>query len=515
MSSGTAVLQALAEGKPPQQIAQDWFKAQMNLTPAALTRDSEGPLGLSWFHLITMSLVTALAGFMLTIYLVRMRRANALASRLTGTVPVASAARAPLPAVAPPVPSSSGVAVKPGAAKLVGTPSGPATTPAPSAAASTSAGTPARGALWKGRLQVVAIFRETPLVKTFRLRDPQGGPIPFVFLPGQFLTFSAEIDGKRVRRSYTIASSAAQMAYVDITIKREEEGIFSHYMHDKIVEGDPVDVTGPSGVFTFRGTEAESLVLIGGGVGITPLMAVIRYLADIAWPRQIFLVYGARSTEEFIFREELEFRQRRMRNLHVAATMSRSEGTSWMGAEGPITKEFLTQSVPDIATRHVHLCGPPGMMGAMKKLLAELGLPPEQVMTEAFGTAMGAVPPPGVTEVTLIQQPIAGQAAADAAAPPSATNTPTIGSAAATIRFSKSNKDVPLPPDKSVLEIAELVGVPIDYQCRVGTCGICKTKLLEGKVTMEVEDALTPEDKAQNIILACQAKSIGNLVVEA
>ncbi len=57
--------------------------------------------------------------------------------------------------------------------------------------------------------------------------------------------------------------------------------------------------------------------------------------------------------------------------------------------------------------------------------------------------------------------------------------------------------------------------MPIDYQCRVGTCGICKTKLLEGKVTMEVEDALTPEDKAQNIILACQAKSIGNLVVEA
>ncbi len=110
MSSGTAVLQALAEGKPPQQIAQDWFKAQMNLTPAALTHESEGPLGLSWFHLVTMSLLTALAGIMLTIYLVRMRRANALASRLTSAVPVASAARAPLPAAVPPVPSSSGVA---------------------------------------------------------------------------------------------------------------------------------------------------------------------------------------------------------------------------------------------------------------------------------------------------------------------------------------------------------------------------------------------------------------------
>jgi ferredoxin-NADP reductase len=265
---------------------------------------------------------------------------------------------------------------------------------------------------------------------------------------------------------------------------------------------------GPSGVFTFRGTEAESLVLIGGGVGITPLMAVIRYLADIAWPREIFLVYGARSTEEFIFREELEYRQRRMPNLHVAATMARSEGTAWMGVEGPITKEFLTQSVPDIAKRHVHLCGPPGMMQSMKKILAELGLPPEQVMTEAFGPAKGAVPPPGFTEVTPIH-PLGQQSSANA------EFAPAFGPATASISFSKSNKDVPLPPDKSVLEIAESAGVPIDSQCRVGTCGICKVQLLKGKVTMEVEEALTPEDKARNIILACQAKSIGNLVVEA
>ncbi|MFX6884298.1 FAD-binding oxidoreductase, partial [Acinetobacter baumannii] len=75
-------------------------------------------------------------------------------------------------------------------------------------------------------------------VKTFRLRDPEGGSIPFTFLPGQFLTYSAQIDGKTVRRSYTIASSAAQTAYVETTIKREDGGVFSDYMHDKIKEGD-------------------------------------------------------------------------------------------------------------------------------------------------------------------------------------------------------------------------------------------------------------------------------------
>lgn len=516
VKSGTTTLRALAEGKPPQQIAQDWFKSQLNLVTAAPAHGVGGPLGLSWFHLITMALVTAFGAAMLAIYLMRMRRANALVERLASAtpVPVTPVAPAPLPAapsVSPTSPSSAAAAVArtaptaaPAPAPSVGA---PATTPGPAAK-------PTPGGLWKGKLRVAAIFRETPNVKTFRLRDPQGGPIPFSFVPGQFLTYSAEIDGKLVKRSYTIASSAAQTAYVETTIKREEPGVFSDYMHDKIIEGDLVDVMAPSGVFTFTGTEADSVVLIGGGVGITPLMAAIRYLADTCWPGEIFLVYGAQTTEQFIFRDELEYLQRHMRNLHVAATMARAAGTSWMGAEGHITKEFLTQSVPELIKRRVHLCGPPGMMEAMKKIMAELGVPADQVKTEAFGPARGAVPPPGLTLVTPAQTP-AAQLAAIATPAPATAAAPMVGPATATVRFSRSNKIVPLQPDKTVLETAESVGVPIDYSCRVGICGTCKVPLLEGKVAMEVEEGLPPEDKARGMILACQAKSVGNLVVEA
>jgi len=499
VKSGTTVLRSLAEGKPPQQIALDWFKSEMNLAPDGPAQT--GLLGLSWFHLITMALVTAFAAAMLAIYLLRMRRANALIDRLTATpaVPVTAVAAPAVAAAAPPTLSQAMPTANapPGTAGSVLSSSAPAPN-----------NMPARTGLWKGQLRVAAIFRETPEVMTFRLRDPQGGPIPFTFAPGQFVTYSAEIGGKLVRRSYTIASSAAQTAYVETTIKREDKGIFSDYMHEKITVGDLIDVMGPSGAFTFSGKEADSVVLIGGGVGITPLMAAIRYLADIAWPGEIYLIYGARSTSEFIFRDELEHRQRRMPNLHVAATMARSAGTSWMGAEGPINKEFLTQSVPDLTKRHIHLCGPPGMMQAIRTLLADLGVPADQVKTEAFGPALGAVPPPGVTEVASIN-------GVNAAATTLATGAPAIGPATASIRFSKSNKVAALPPDKSVLEIAESAGVPIDFSCRAGICGVCKTKLLEGKVTMEVEEALTPDDKAQGIILACQAKSIGNLVVEA
>jgi ferredoxin len=142
------------------------------------------------------------------------------------------------------------------------------------------------------------------------------------------------------------------------------------------------------------------------------------------------------------------------------------------------------------------------MMEALKRTLSEIGVPPEQVKTEAFGPAFGAVPPPGRT---IIESPV----------PKNAEGGAVIGPATASIRFAKSGKLAPLPPDRSVLEVAESIGVPIDYSCRAGTCGICKTRLLEGKVTMEVQDALTEEDKASGLILACQAKSIGNLTVEA
>jgi ferredoxin-NADP reductase len=509
VSSGTAALRALAEGTSPPQIALDWFKGQLNLPATSPAHTSNGPLGLSWFHVTAMGMLTVFAAAMIGIYFARMRRANALVDRLSN----AAAAPVAMPAPPPTAPPPASPTTRPSLTVPTAAAAAPSQSVAPTSSAA-PASTPAPTRPWKGKLRVAAIFDETPNVKTFRLRDPQGGPIPFTFVPGQFLTYSAEIDGKAVRRSYTLASSAAQTAYVETTVKREEQGIFSGYLHDKIREGDLVDVLGPSGLFTFRGTEAESVVLIGGGVGITPLMAAIRYLNDIAWPGEIFLVYGARSLDDFIFREELEYLQRRHPNLHVAATMTRAAGTPWMGPVGPITKELLVQAVPELAKRQVHLCGPPGMMEAMKKILAELGVPAGRVKTEAFGPALGAVPPPGVTVVEPVER---SAAAAFGAAAPSAPiiDAPAIGPATASIRFARSNKTAPLPPDLSVLEVAESVAVPIDYSCRVGVCGVCKTQLLEGTVTMEVQDALTPEDKAKNIILACQAKSIGNLVVDA
>ena len=186
-----------------------------------------------------------------------------------------------------------------------------------------------------------------------------------------------------------------------------------------------------------------------------------------------------------------------------------------MGEEGPVSKEFIARAVPEIARRRVHICGPPPMMVAVKAALAELGVPTEQIRTEAFGPAKGLVPatpmpatpvPATTVPATTVPAPGAGPPIVAAVALPTAT---------AHVEFSTSGKTAPLQPDQTVLEAAEAIGVAIDYSCRVGTCGICVVRLMAGTVTMEVEEGLLPEDKARGMILACQAKSIGNLVVEA
>jgi ferredoxin-NADP reductase len=485
--SGLAAHRALAEGKAPRDIALQWFKQEMNLSaPATGPEAPGGPFGLSWFHFFVMAVLIAFAAVMVWLYFHKMRRASELLARLTSGGPTAAAARgAPAPpgpvAIPPPPVRSPGGG--PSTPAVAGTGAGPAT-------AIPTFPAPPRAEPWSGLLRVARIFQETADVKTYRFTPPEGGPLPFSYLPGQFLSLTVRQADKPVRRSYTIASSPTQRDYVEITVKRVEQGVVSGYLHDKVKEGDRLEVSAPFGSFTFTGKEADSIVLIGGGVGITPLMTVIRYLTDHGWPQDIFLLYSCRTSRDFIFREELEYLQRRYANLHVVASMTRAAGTEWMGPTGRLTRELIAQSVPDIAARLIHLCGPPPMMEAVKGILTDLRVPPERVRTESFILARGKPEP----ERQVLE---------------------TKPAPAATVTFAKSGKSAPLPPGRTVLEVAEGIGVEIPNVCRMGVCGVCKTRLLSGSVTMAVQDALTPEDKAKNLILACQAKSTVPISVEA
>ena len=230
----------------------------------------------------------------------------------------------------------------------------------------------------------------------------------------------------------------------------------------------------------FAGHESDRVVLIGGGVGITPMMSVIRSLTDRAWTGDIHLIYSVRTKTDVIFGEELAQLAAKHPNLKLHITYS--------SESGHLTREIIEAAVPDLRRGPILVCGPGPMMTAMRALLVGMGIPDADVLEEAFvspGSSGTDAPTEAVTDG--IKQ----------------------------VQFARAKKSVELPGGLTVLEAAEDCGVTIPYECRSGICGQCKTKLVSGRVVMESQDALTAADKAKGLILACQAQPVGDVVVDA
>lgn len=519
--SGLAAHRALAEGTSPRNVALQWFKQEMNLLPPREGKQAHGILGLSWFHFYVMLLLIGFAVAMLFLYFFKMRRAAALLNRLaedSGSVnpPPAAAPEKPAATAAVEVKSSDGgdppsnsqtTSARPPTsqeAKSPATASAECCNDSTEVCATEEEQSTDQPDISKGllpvakkklcRLRVAQIYQETVDVKTFRLVACHGGGIPFSYLPGQFLTLTMPTGDKPIRRSYTMSSSPTQGYFCEITVKREEQGAGSRYLHDAVKVNDTLEVQAPSGKFVFTGKEADSIVLISGGVGITPMMSITRALTDMGWNGDIYFIAACRDPEHLIFQSELKRLQARHPNLHVFIAMSRIAKDADGYHRGRLSKDRLAEWVPGIASKWIHLCGAPPMMDAVKQMLAELAVPREKIHTENFGSQQK--PQARAAEREKIQK------------------TPPVEKAG-TVTFQKSDTSTEFLPDETVLEASERVDVNIDYSCRTGSCGVCRVKLLSGSVTMEVEDGLDPDDKASGMILACQAKSTGNLEIDA
>lgn len=347
---------------------------------------------------------------------------------------------------------------------------------------------PATGKIkWSGHLVVTDIAAAADDVKTFRLAMPNGAPIPFAFLPGQFLTLHDGPDGAPARRSYTIASTPTRSDTIEITVKREPTGLVSRWLHDVIKPGDTLKVLAPNGSFVFTGEEAPAVVLIGGGVGITPLMSVARYLGDRRWPGAVHMILGFRKPSGYLFRAEIAALASQLPKLTVTAVMSNPQDEPWTGPTGHIDHAFLAAHGAIQATSRYHLCGPPAMMDGVRQALRQLGVAPEQIRMEAFGT--------------IKRDPL--------------SKTHGNGALKGRVTFGMAQVTVPLRNGATILDAAEDAGIAIDNACRSGTCGMCRVKLLSGQVDMISDDALTEEDKTAGYILACQAEARGDITVEA
>ena len=351
----------------------------------------------------------------------------------------------------------------------------------------------AKAHFWKGELRVIGMFRETAAVRTFRLATPDGGSIPFTFRAGQFLNLVVDIDGKHFSRSYTIASPPTRDSYIELTIKREDNGQVSRFLHDMPISGQTVTVSAPAGRFSFDplAVQETGVLLIAGGVGITPVMSILRDLTDRCWPGKIDLVFTVRTSTDVIFAEELHLLASRYPNLHIHFTVTRDVAGEWSGHRGRITRDLLRAAIPDLTDRPAFICGPDAMAKAAREELLSIGVLAERIKLESF-TPGSAVDNNANT----------------------ATSDTIDTATSVTITFLKSKTTARLARSKTILEAAENVGVQIDSQCRSGICGTCRTKLSYGRVTMDVRDALSDADEAEGYILACQAHAAEDVGID-
>ncbi len=246
---------ALAEGRALREVALDWFKREMNLLPPSGGERAGGLFGLGWFHLAIMLVLVVFAAAMIAMYFFKMHRASTLLAKVAqaepagkeggaAAAPAAAAAGAKDPAEAKQPPDSGAGAGTPAKGDCCDDEDGACATEAPVEGGEISGGLLPVVKKKLCQLRVARIVEETPGVKTFRLVACHGGGIPFSYLPGQFLTLTMPVGDKPIRRSYTISSSPTQGYYCETTVKREDHGDGSRYLHDQVKVGDTLEVRG-------------------------------------------------------------------------------------------------------------------------------------------------------------------------------------------------------------------------------------------------------------------------------
>jgi len=229
------------------------------------------------------------------------------------------------------------------------------------------------------KLKLIKIIDEVPETKTFRVEVPDQN-IPF--LPGQFFMVRFE-DSTTVHRAYSIASSPTQKNHIDITM--DLVGEFTKKLWQAKI-GDYLIFKGPYGKFYFDENMNNNLILIGGGLGLTPLMSIIRYCNDKKLQNKIKFIYSVRTPEDIVFNEELKQIKDKNNNFNYTVTITRPKSEhNWQWRTGRIDSDLLKQNIEDIENSLYYLCGPLEFVKNAITILETLGAKKEQIKTDIWG----------------------------------------------------------------------------------------------------------------------------------
>ncbi|HEX3974644.1 MAG TPA: MOSC and FAD-binding oxidoreductase domain-containing protein [Solirubrobacteraceae bacterium] len=361
-------------------------------------------------------------------------------------------------------------------------------------------GTPAPPA-WQGfePLTVTEIRRESRTIASFTLTPTPPEPAaPGAVSPGQYLTVRLRPHGPdqpAVIRSYSLSTIAGRDGY-RVSVKHEPHGIGSSFLHEHIRVGDTIEAAAPRGAFTLRDGE-RPVVLASGGVGATPVLAMLHTLADAETTREVWWVHGARDGQEHAFGAEVDRLLAALPHAHRLVSYSRpgpgeTPGTAFDLVGRVSIQTMAGAGVPVDADYYV--CGPDAFMQSLSAALIARGTVPEHVAMEVFG-AKAVIVAPGLEGE---HPPPHAPAGPPGDGPP--------------VTFSRSNLTLRWDPGYgNLLEFAEACDIPVSFGCRIGVCHYCETGLLTGEVAYATEP-LEPPD-GEHVLLCC-SRPTGEVTLE-
>ena len=227
--------------------------------------------------------------------------------------------------------------------------------------------------------QVVSVTPATPSIRllTLNIDNPA-----FRFLAGQWVELTRDIEDSPYTAGYSITNSPLYRGQIELAIKASAKHPLARWIHSRAMPGDSLQVTQGQGPFVYVPEMSDNLVLIGGGVGVTPLISIFRHVRDAALPTCTHLLYSVSDSREILFREELEAAARKHNNLRVSITVTHPD-TQWQGLTGRIDPIKLHAiDMPDDTL--FYLCGPKGMVEDLSTMLHELGVPMSRIIFEKW-----------------------------------------------------------------------------------------------------------------------------------
>jgi ferredoxin-NADP reductase len=347
---------------------------------------------------------------------------------------------------------------------------------------------------------------EAEHITSFYLRPYDGKPVPR-FLPGQHLTFRLQIPGRPlpVIRCYSLSDAPIHQNQYRITVKRLAapesrgegaaaipDGVGSSFFHDTLETGRIIDVKAPSGNFYLDLADQRPLVLIAGGMGLTPMLSMINTVTATGSKREVWLFYSLRNRQEHVMPAHLRRLLRENPNVRVVICYTRPTRDCVKGRDfhyrGRVSRRLLQGLLPH-RNCIFYMCGPLEMQDELTRDLKDWGVPRRDIRTESFGRRKG-----NKKAVSTVHGSVSGGDAVE-------------------VSFARSGRTgIWQPGDTTLLEVAEAAGVVIDSGCRAGQCGTCETVIKQGSVDYLEEPAAPPP---VGTCLACIATPRKGLVLDA